>query len=587
MSELDYDVHIGDVEEVEVNWWEVEDPDPDDEEMDVTPEDVVGMLGFDPLELEEDTDEEGNANSGEPEGHPFRGNQYTAGGGTGDNEKDYTVIDDKMPLGLDIGPFINKQLELLNLPDPFTITPEETVSVSEYTIFDSVTINKYLRDPTFLSGQSGPSVDYRLKLATTAIPNIDSAIEKFSLKENLTLFRGIGDRTWAKLFKIKLGDIFTDAGYVSASSSLTFAKGFNNHQIKILVPKGTNILPVDTFLGGKQGFKFNPHVGNVTEGNYLREGEFILPRGLSFKVVNLGSDGRLVLKVVGKKKNESLRELLSPKYWFLIGKSKHHGIRKIWMEGNEKSGNYDHAGRPGQVGGSAPRDGGGGDSPKDATKGTGEKTFDYENRLKVAKVMYAAGAAVEPAISANMLFSAASSGTTLSSFITRPDGTIFNRFDTRLKTEASIARKLQKMKEEEPDRVLTLDDAAKEIKDVVRYTTIAPEETFYDACENMGKTMVSQGYELVKKSNYFERLGSYGGINTKFRDTTTGYVFEVQFHTKESVVIAEKNHPIYERQRLSKDAAEIAALEKEMIDNWKDFKIPARAGEVFKNWGKA
>jgi hypothetical protein len=57
-------VHFGSVDKPPANWREdpevTEDEDPDDELLDETPEDVVEMLGFDPLELEDGKEETTN-----------------------------------------------------------------------------------------------------------------------------------------------------------------------------------------------------------------------------------------------------------------------------------------------------------------------------------------------------------------------------------------------------------------------------------------------------------------------------------------------------------------------------------------------
>ena len=47
------DVHFGEFNDVSVNWREMGflDDDPDDEELETSPEDVVAVLGFDPKEL--------------------------------------------------------------------------------------------------------------------------------------------------------------------------------------------------------------------------------------------------------------------------------------------------------------------------------------------------------------------------------------------------------------------------------------------------------------------------------------------------------------------------------------------------------
>jgi len=50
------DVYFGSVDAPPADWRAYEEEDPDDEELAETPESVVLMLGFDPLELDEDED---------------------------------------------------------------------------------------------------------------------------------------------------------------------------------------------------------------------------------------------------------------------------------------------------------------------------------------------------------------------------------------------------------------------------------------------------------------------------------------------------------------------------------------------------
>lgn len=54
----DQDVHFGEIDSELPDWRKVDevDDDPDDEELEETPDDVTAILGFDPLELDWDED---------------------------------------------------------------------------------------------------------------------------------------------------------------------------------------------------------------------------------------------------------------------------------------------------------------------------------------------------------------------------------------------------------------------------------------------------------------------------------------------------------------------------------------------------
>lgn len=77
---IDYDVRIAGVDR-KVDWRAGDEPDPDDEELLISPADVVGMLGFDPLKLDEQLDE-GGAGSGNF-GHSGQGTGEVGGSGKG------------------------------------------------------------------------------------------------------------------------------------------------------------------------------------------------------------------------------------------------------------------------------------------------------------------------------------------------------------------------------------------------------------------------------------------------------------------------------------------------------------------------
>jgi hypothetical protein len=50
--------------------------------------------------------------------------------------------------------------------------------------------------------------------------------------------------------------------------------------------------------------------------------------------------------------------------------------------------------------------------------------------------------------------------------------------------------------------------------------------------------------------------------------------------------IAEKNHLLYEKARISKSPEEITKLNNQMIKNWTDFRLPEGAGDLFRGAGR-
>jgi len=51
--DLESDVHFGEIKDRQVDWRSelIDDEDPDDEELETTPADVVAILGFDPKDM--------------------------------------------------------------------------------------------------------------------------------------------------------------------------------------------------------------------------------------------------------------------------------------------------------------------------------------------------------------------------------------------------------------------------------------------------------------------------------------------------------------------------------------------------------
>jgi len=158
-------------------------------------------------------------------------------------------------------------------------------------------------------------------------------------------------------------------------------------------------------------------------------------------------------------------------------------------------------------------------------------------------------------------------------------GATLNKLEFRLKTAGSIERKIMAMAKKNPN--MSLEQIAKGIQDTVRYTTISPTKNFASVVNQIDLQLSKQGYQLQKVTNYFGSKGPYQGINAKYFDPKSKLTFEVQFHTKQSVAIVEKNHLIYEKSRLSINPKVESEMNKQMINNWAGFEMPEGAVQLF------
>lgn len=178
-----------------------------------------------------------------------------------------------------------------------------------------------------------------------------------------------------------------------------------------------------------------------------------------------------------------------------------------------------------------------------------------EQAVSAAKTYRAKMTTAEPDITRTILDLADEYGA-------RPEGLAF-----RLKSEESLARKIASEVEEAKiaGKVLTADEAAESMSDVIRYTYTLDDGTYAAGSKRIIDDLEARGYTLRVK-NYWEEGNSYKGINVAMKDPD-GVPVELQFHTPESLRVKEGAlHEIYERQRVLTDPEEIAALTDEMVD---------------------
>jgi len=142
-----------------------------------------------------------------------------------------------------------------------------------------------------------------------------------------------------------------------------------------------------------------------------------------------------------------------------------------------------------------------------------------------------------------------------------------NGLEYRLKGEDSLKRKVATALLEDAD--LTPERALANIRDSLRYTVEIPTRDYSHGVQQAVDELRARGFENVTFKNTWEGSG-YKGINSTWRDPSTGQAFEVQFHTPESFAAKMDTHILYEKGRLPGVSREefdaIQAAQNELFD---------------------
>lgn len=121
-----------------------------------------------------------------------------------------------------------------------------------------------------------------------------------------------------------------------------------------------------------------------------------------------------------------------------------------------------------------------------------------------------------------------------------------------LKSPDRFKEKLAKIISLEPD--IAPGTHAANIHDGIRFTFLF-EWDFYSDGVRETESRIAAGHQFVgRKPNWSGR--EYKGINSQWRDTGSGQLFEVQFHTPESWDAKQKTHDAYEKIECATTAPE-------------------------------
>ena len=98
---------------------------------------------------------------------------------------------------------------------------------------------------------------------------------------------------------------------------------------------------------------------------------------------------------------------------------------------------------------------------------------------------------------------------------------------------------------------ISYQEAAESIHDLVRYTMAATPDTLVSFFKTTREKLEAKGYRFVKIKNSWENYSinaPYRGVNTQI-EAPSGIVFELQFHTAESLVTKSIAYGMYEITR--------------------------------------
>lgn len=140
-------------------------------------------------------------------------------------------------------------------------------------------------------------------------------------------------------------------------------------------------------------------------------------------------------------------------------------------------------------------------------------------------------------------------------------GGMLEGIDFRMKTESSLARKIDLTSREDG---ISRQEAAQSMKDVLRYTFKFTERQYTQRVNDVYEAMAAQGFTLVNSKNYWELGDAYDGLNANFM-TPQGFVIEVQFHTASSLKMKNPSHALYELYRGDEKALSEIGLTRETL----------------------
>lgn len=241
---------------------------------------------------------------------------------------------------------------------------------------------------------------------------------------------------------------------------------------------------------------------------------------------------------------------------------------KEYDNGGSGSGNFGHQGRPGEVGGSSKRRV---VESKDSGVGRADGPDVTQHIANTAIANIDKATKEEPEVSKTL------------GEVFEKNGASFTGFDFRVKTKSSLADKISRDLDEQGKAATNknIQDVAEGIHDNLRYTALCDKNKFGEQYQGIMKDLESRGYGVMRVKNTLKDVDApYRGVNTLVKNKN-GYIFELQFHTPQSVDVKEKNHIDYNVARdIKTPPAKKKELEKKMKERSRNIEMPKGVEDI-------
>ena len=113
----------------------------------------------------------------------------------------------------------------------------------------------------------------------------------------------------------------------------------------------------------------------------------------------------------------------------------------------------------------------------------------------------------------------------------------------KIKSKDSLSEKISRKSQA---KGLTPKQYGQSVTDTLRYTIVSTNKKFTENYLRCVETLKKKEYTVIEVTNTLkDENAMYRGINSLVKDSS-GYIFELQFHTEESLRAKELNHPFYE-----------------------------------------